>query len=177
MNYVDLDPGAGVADFRNGPYTYDGHNALDFTLANFAAMDAGVDVYAAAAGTVVEAHDGEFDRCSWANPCGNNPNYVMIEHANGVFTQYLHLKQDSVRVEVGQVVGAGEPIGLVGSSGLSTDPHLHFAVLESTPNGLSAVETYRDPARWWVDPVPYAGDVVGASTMESPTIQLVISTY
>ena len=58
VNYVDLDPTAGFQDYRGGPFVYDGHDAIDYTLPNFAAMDAGVAVYAAAAGTVTFTHEG-----------------------------------------------------------------------------------------------------------------------
>lgn len=157
VNYVDLAAG-GIRDYRGGEYTYDGHNAIDFTLPHFAAMDAGITVNAAAAGTVIAAHDDEFDRCSRVNPCGNQPNYILIDHGNGIATEYLHLKKDSIQVNIGQTVTAGQTIAEVGSSGLSSDAHLHFAVYE---NG-QAIETYLDPQRWWIDPVPYAGDVSGS---------------
>lgn len=157
VNYVDTNPGPGVSDYLGGIYSYNGHDAIDFTLRNFAAMNRDVPVFAAAAGTVVSVHDGEYDQCSWAAPCGNNPNYITIDHGGGITTQYLHLAKGSVDVAVGQTVTAGQTIGLVGSSGLSTDPHLHFAVFE---NG-QVVDTYQDPAKWWVAPLPYAGDQRG----------------
>lgn len=53
-------------------------------------------------------------------------NYVVIDHGRSEFSMYAHLKPGSVRVVRGQVVKAGESIGLVGSSGNSTEPHLHF---------------------------------------------------
>lgn len=157
VNYIDTNPGPGVSDYLGGIYSYNGHDAIDFTLPNFAAMNRDVPVFAAAAGTVVSVHDGEYDQCSWAAPCGNNPNYITIDHGGGITTQYLHLAKGSVDVAVGQAVTAGQTIGLVGSSGLSTDPHLHFAVFE---NG-QVVDTYQDPAKWWVSPLPYAGDQRG----------------
>lgn len=158
VNYVDLDSGGGILDYNGGTYTYDGHNAIDFTLANFAAMDAGVDVYAALAGTVAAVHDGEFDRWSRVNPNpGNQPNYVVIDHGGGIVTEYLHLKNASIGVTVGQTVTAGQKIGEVGSSGNSSDAHLHFAVFDSG----NVVETYQNPSLWWQSPVNYAGDVSG----------------
>ena len=160
VNYVDLDSGLGAQDYLGGNYTYNGHNAIDFTLANFAAMDAGVTVNAAAGGTVTQVHDGEFDRWSRANPNtgGALPNYVVIDHGSGVVTEYLHLRKDSINVGVGDTVTAGQLLGQVGSSGNSSDAHLHFAVYQ---NGVNT-ETYQDPSLWWQDPLPYAGDVHGA---------------
>jgi murein DD-endopeptidase MepM/ murein hydrolase activator NlpD len=57
-------------------------------------------------------------------------NYVLIEHAQGESTVYAHLKTASVRVKVGDAVRAGQVIGLLGSSGNSTEPHLHFHVCD-----------------------------------------------
>lgn len=160
VNYVDLEPGSSIIDFQGGNYTYNRHNAIDYTLPNFAAMDAGVSVNAVSPGIVINVHDGEYDRWSRANPTpsGARPNSVLIVHANGVITEYLHLRQNSISVNIGDPVAAGQQIGLVGSSGNSSDAHLHFAVYE---NG-NLVETYQDPDRWWLEPLPYAGDVYGS---------------
>ncbi len=54
-------------------------------------------------------------------------NYVVLEHED-TFTAYLHLKQGSVNVAPGQTVEAGDPLGLIASSGNSDGPHLHFEV-------------------------------------------------
>ncbi len=53
-------------------------------------------------------------------------NYVLLGHADGVYTLYAHLAPGSVKVEVGQRVAAGAEIAAIGSSGSSTEPHLHF---------------------------------------------------
>ena len=57
-------------------------------------------------------------------------NHVLIRHANGEHSLYAHLKKGSVRVEVGQSVGAGVQIAEAGSSGNSTEPHLHFQLID-----------------------------------------------
>lgn len=53
-------------------------------------------------------------------------NHVIIDHGNGEFSVYAHLKHGSVAVRVGDQVAAGELLGAIGSSGNSTEPHLHF---------------------------------------------------
>jgi murein DD-endopeptidase MepM/ murein hydrolase activator NlpD len=59
-------------------------------------------------------------------------NSVIIEHAPGIYSLYCHL--DSISVQEGAIVQAGTPIGLSGSTGLSTGPHLHWEVRVSTEN-------------------------------------------
>lgn len=60
-------------------------------------------------------------------------NYVLIRHTNGEHSLYAHLKQGSVSVAVGQIVTAGIRIAEAGNSGNSTEPHLHFQLIDG-PN-------------------------------------------
>jgi murein DD-endopeptidase MepM/ murein hydrolase activator NlpD len=153
-NYVDVDPRSPtLADYTGGPYTYDGHTGHDMTLANFGSQDDGVPVYAAAAGTVVALHDGEYDRNTAAS---NLPgNYVDVDHGKGWHTIYYHFRTNTILVHVGDTVVAGQVLGLAGSSGSSTLGHLHFEVQH---NGDVVEEEY-DPNTFWVTPLPYQGTV------------------
>jgi murein DD-endopeptidase MepM/ murein hydrolase activator NlpD len=72
-------------------------------------------IYAAAAGRVVQA--------AWVGSAGR---CVRLRHPGGTETLYGHLSM--IMVKVGQRVGAGDVIGLLGASGRATGPHLHFAV-------------------------------------------------
>jgi len=67
-------------------------------------------------------------------------NYVVIDHRNGEFSTYVHMREGSVSVEVGQVVKQGQAIGRVGNTGNSMGPHLHFHLMDGpdfcTANGL-----------------------------------------
>lgn len=86
---------------------------------------AGVD-FPAESGTPVAAARG--GRVVFAGPSGSGwGNLVVLAHGSGVRTRYAHLARIDVRV--GARVGGGSTIGLVGSTGESTGPHLHFEVL------------------------------------------------
>ena len=159
VNYVDLEPGSGLQDFRGGNYTYNGHNGIDFTLPHFEAMDDGVPVYASLPGTVTQVSDTYPDRCSTENPCNTPANLIKIDHGDNLITRYLHLRTDSASVSVGDSVEAGQQIGLVGSSGNSTDAHLHFEVIDD--GEVIEVNTPNDKFSWQ-SPIAYADDVVGS---------------
>lgn len=89
---------------------YEYHQGVDI------ALEYGEPIYAAGAGTVIQA--------------GVNGGYgvfASIDHGNGYKTQYGHMS--TVAVSAGQHVAKGEIIGFVGNTGYSTGPHLHFEVL------------------------------------------------
>ena len=62
-------------------------------------------------------------------------NSVLIDHGNGEYSFYAHLKPGSLKVKPGQGVMAGDPIGALGASGNATEPHLHFQVCDG-PSAL-----------------------------------------
>ena len=133
QNYVDNDPGPGRQDHACGPLTYDGHDGTDFRLPDYVMMEKGVAVLAAAAGTVVALRDGMDDinmnlvgREKLMKVGGGNA--VILDHGDGWQTSYLHMKRGSVAVQKGQRVEAGQKLGLIGLSGLTEFPHLHFGV-------------------------------------------------
>lgn len=127
----DHDAGPGRRDYRCGTLTTDGHDGVDIRLRTMAEMHAGFAVLASAAGTVLRTRDGEPDvgaperRDLGGKDAGNA---VVIDHGDGWQTQYSHLRQGSVRVRPGERVAAGDQIGLIGLSGNSEYPHLHFTV-------------------------------------------------
>lgn len=146
-DYVHFYPTAyydhgGVTDWACGDLTYSGHRGSDFGVGSWTGMDEGRDVVAAADGTVVDAHDGEYDRCSTGDCEGGYGygNYVKLQHADGRYTIYGHMRQWTVAVSTGQWVSCGQKLGEVGSSGYSTGPHLHFEVRDA---GNSAFDPFQ----------------------------------
>ena len=104
-------PVAGPVGDPFGPRAARFHAGVDFLAMT------GAPVSAAAPGSVVYAARGG----------GGWGKQVVIAHGNGVRTRYAHLSR--IDVSVGRQVSAGSTIGLVGSTGESTGPHLHFEVL------------------------------------------------
>lgn len=121
-------------------------------LGDYAAF--GRPVRSVAAGKVVTARDGTADNAQMLKRPGESDeaylvrlqegqlsllakgmdavlgNHVVIDHGNGEFSIYAHLKAGSVSVAAGAQIAAGEMIGLLGSSGNSTEPHLHFQICD-----------------------------------------------
>lgn len=153
--YLDHDPGSGVRDWACGGKSYDGHRGVDILLANFRVQDEGVPAVAAADGIVVSTSDGSPDRSTtWENG-GGFGNHVELSHPGGLTTIYGHLRSGSIAVTQGQQVARGALLGLVGSSGRSNWPHLHFEVRE----GGVAVEPFAGECSsaksLWVDQLAY----------------------
>jgi murein DD-endopeptidase MepM/ murein hydrolase activator NlpD len=83
----------------------------------------GIDIAAPVNTPVVAACTGAVAWAQWTDGYGN---YIQIQQPDGAVTAYGHLNQ--LAVTVGQTVNAGQIIGLEGSTGNSTGPHLHFEV-------------------------------------------------
>ena len=152
-NYVDVDPTGATADYRGGRISYNGHDAWDIGHRFFSVQDSGIDVVAAADGIVIETHDGEFDRHSETLTPAAAPNYVIVDHGSGWTTFYYHLRRDSVSVEVGDFVLAGDSLGRMGSSGNSTGPHVHFGLQHYgfTVEPMYDPSNYLDPSLATID--------------------------
>jgi len=96
------------------------------TPADFYAF--GQSVFADANGKIALAVDQYDDNAINAPSTANPPqgNSVVIDHGNGEFSMYAHLKRGSVQVKTGDAVKAGQQIALVGNTGNSPIPHLHY---------------------------------------------------
>jgi len=132
---------------------YDGHNGFDLGLSY-------EPLLAAAPGTVQVAGVDSVNPCFGLN--------VTIDHGNGYTTRYAHMS--SIGVSSGQSVARGQQIGISGTSGCSTGPHLHFGLY--TTNPWNAI----DPWGWLGvaggDPYPFdTGDLWLTGNPQDPTPQ------
>ncbi|MCC6982400.1 MAG: M23 family metallopeptidase [Bauldia sp.] len=94
-------------------------------ILGYSKLHSGTD-YAAPAGTpIMAAGDGTVEEAGWSSGYGR---YTVIRHANGYETAYAHQSEIASGIVPGARVRQGQVIGYVGSSGLSTGPHLHFEV-------------------------------------------------
>ena len=177
--------GASCRDYKGrggligAPFCYGGHTGSDYILkGDFAQMDRPDTnwIVAAADGTVEAVVDNLYDRCHMAivtgdarflnvdcdgqipgGPSGSDfaANFVRIRHAGGVTTSYFHLKNSSAVVQPGQSVRCGQRIARIGSSGISSFPHVHFEVHDGSGQ---LVDPYAGPLSqpfsWWVDQGP-----------------------
>lgn len=118
------------------PRSYGQHNAIDIVA------PLGAPVRAIAAGRIIFAGS--------AGSCGLG---VFVDHAEGWRSHYCHL--DTIRVAVGDQVDQGQRIGDIGSTGVSTGPHLHLNLFSPTKpaTGLSAWVAW--VGKWAVDPLDY----------------------
>jgi hypothetical protein len=133
QNYFDHGGVSGARDYTCGYLTYPAHTGTDFRVKDLDAMRRGVDVIAAADGVVRAVRDGEEDipisLKGVSNLHGKDAgNAVVLVHADGIETQYSHLRKHSVVVRVGQTVSKGDKLGLVGESGRADFPHVDFSV-------------------------------------------------
>ncbi|ACK66200.1 Peptidase M23 [Rippkaea orientalis PCC 8801] len=134
FHYVDTNPSSEAIDFNCGRQTYNDHTGTDFGITNLKEMEKGVKVIAVASGTVKHIQDGVIDKLIVDQTdkdevsdraCGNG---ILIDHGKGWKTEYCHLKQGSILVSPDTKVKKGTPLGLVGSSGMASFPHVHLTI-------------------------------------------------
>jgi len=175
-NFVDHDsryPNR-VLDYQCGGRTYDkadgyNHAGTDLFLWPFPwlKMDLSqVHVVAAAPGTIVYKSDGNFDRSCSMNTADWNA--VYVRHANGSVAWYAHMKSGSLTSKaVGATVAAGEYLGVVGSSGSSTGPHLHLELHDSAGALVDPYDGACDASSegsWWLAQPAYRDSAVNTLT-------------
>lgn len=168
-NFVDLNAAVPnqLLDFSCGARTYDlsngyNHAGIDYFLWPFEwqLMDAGlIEIVAAAPGTIIAKEDGSADR-SCPNNYSANWNAVYVQHSDATVAWYGHMKLNSLTAKpAGATVAAGEYLGLVGSSGFSSGPHLHFELRSNAQGNAQILEAHAGACRsgpsMWANQRPY----------------------
>jgi hypothetical protein len=136
----------------------DPKNPADYTIY-------GKQAIAATEGTVVKVIDGLPDEVPGALPAGitldhADGNSVIVAIQGGLYMLYAHMQAGSVHVAEGQRIARGDPIGLVGNSGNSSAPHLHFHVMD----GPSPVESEGVP--YVIDSFSVTGQIASTEAFD-----------
>lgn len=110
----------GQGNCTDGSHSDDQKYAYDFD------MPVGSKVIASRAGTVLAVEERFVD----GNRTPGKENFVLIQHSDGTVAGYYHLTQNGALVEEGSRVDLGSEIAISGDTGDSSEPHLHFEVLD-----------------------------------------------
>ena len=128
--------GGWVSPVAKGRYTITSAFGMrKHPILGYTRMHNGVDMAAPSGTPVYAAKSGRVTVAGWGSQSGN---YVSINHGDGFASIYMHLTR--YIVSAGSYVNAGQVIGYVGSTGLSSGPHLHF--------GISYNGTYVNPMKY-----------------------------
>ncbi len=182
-NFVDQNSAfpSQLLDYNCGARTYDqsggyNHQGTDIFIWPFSwhkVDDDDVEIVAGAAGVIIGKYDGNYDRnCSFG---GGSWNAVYVRHADGSIAWYGHMKNGSLTAKgVGQAVAAGEYLGIVGSSGNSTGPHLHLELFDNLGKLVdpwSGGCNSRNADSWWEVQHPYYDSAINAlRTHDAPPV-------
>ncbi len=184
-NFVDIDSlnstGGNVLDYNCGCRSYDtdrptddgtdtlgyDHDGIDistYPYPYFKMANNLVNVVAVAEGVIIGKNDGNPDtNCRWGT--GRPSNNLTLRHCDGTTSAYIHLKMNSLTSKgMNDTIRQGEYIGQIGSSGNSTNPHLHLELRDM--NGI-LIDPFFGPCSnlntvgnittqtWWANQLPY----------------------
>lgn len=116
---ASVGPGAPVAGHVTSGFGLRRHPILGYVR-----MHSGIDFAASFGSPIYAVSDGQVSYAGWH---GGHGNYVRLEHGGGLATGYGHMSR--IAVSPGTRIARGQVIGYVGSTGLSTGPHLHYELL------------------------------------------------
>ena len=165
--YVDHNPyyPDSLLDYNCGNHTYDLAGGFNHTGTDYFAWpfpwermeNNKIEVVAASPGLIINKIDGNFDKNCFENEDPWNAVYLL--HTDGIISIYGHMKKNSLTEKnIGDFVEAGEYLGIIGSSGSSLSPHLHFEVLDSLYN---TIDPFDGPCNstitssYWAEQEPY----------------------
>ncbi len=182
-NYVDHDASFPnhVLDWNCGSRTYDdasgyNHAGTDIFIWPFSQnmMQAGqAEIVAAAPGIIIGKEDGHFDQSCAMN--GGTWNAVYVMHSDSTVAWYGHMKKNSLTTKnIGDPVIQGEYLGLVGSSGNSTGPHLHFELHDKNGQVTDPFSgSCNNIPSYWQSQKPYNESVINVlMTHRAPPVMM-----
>ena len=180
--FVDQNSGSNIQDYNCGQRTYDGHNGVDYFTWPFQwylVENDLIHIIAAADGVIIGKEDGNSTySCDWN---GNQKwNAVYLRHNDGSVTWYGHMKKNSLTGKaIGSQVKQGEYLGVVGSSGRSSGPHLHFEVYKNQPfTRFNLIEPHSGSCNtlnndnWWESQESYQNPVLNTIFTHNDVIEL-----
>ncbi|MEJ7440291.1 M23 family metallopeptidase [Staphylococcus hominis] len=136
---------------KNGKSSNFNHNSNDCFYAY------NKDVVSPADGKIIDLenkiHDNDLGVMNKEKPAGN---YIVIKHKNDEYSFIAHFKQNSIEKEIGEFIKKGEVIGKCGNSGNSSEPHIHFQVMDRPC--LNSCESLKIKFTNKIDPMQ--GDIV-----------------
>ncbi len=138
-----------------GGYNHRGLDIYTWPFSWFQMENDMAEIIAPADGVIVLKSDGKPDKsCSFNN---SQWNAIYLRHDDGSVTWFGHMKNGSLTSKVvGDRVVRGEFLGVIGSSGNSTGPHLHFEVYDSSNNLIDPYSgTCNNIPTWWADQKEY----------------------
>lgn len=170
-NFADHDTSSALLDYNCSERTYDGHQGTDYSIWPFSfylMYNDLVEIVAGAPGVIVYKNDGSFDEnCEF--PAFAVWNAVFVEHTDGTIALYGHMKEGSLtNKNVGDSVVTGEFLGIVGSSGYSTGPHLHLEIWDTDSNWVDPYMgtcNSTDTVSGWTDQRPFWDKAINAMTV------------
>ena len=159
-----------LLDYNCGFRTYDtddyNHQGIDYYLWPFTwnkVENNSVSVIAASSGIIIGKSDGNYDKnCGgWNTDYNAEWNAVYILNEDGSISWYGHLKNGSLtNKSIGDSINVGEYLGIVASSGTSTQPHLHFETYKDSTY-MNLIDPYSGSCNihnndsWWIEQRPY----------------------
>lgn len=160
---LDYNCGSRTYDLSSG-YNHKGTDIFSWPFGWNKMDDGDAEVVAGADGVIVGKDDGNYDRsCGFG---GGNWNAVYVQHADGSIAWYGHMKTWSLTGKgIGESVAAGEYLGIVGSSGNSTGPHLHLELYDAQNNLIDpwlGPCNGMNPDSWWANQPPYYDSAINA---------------
>jgi len=168
-NYVDHNPNfpGMLLDYNCGIRSYDSYEGYNHSGTDIFPWpfwwhimnNNEVEIIASADGMIIGKDDGNYDQNCDSNYLYWNAIYIL--HNDGSIGWYGHMKSNSLTDKIlGETVLAGEYLGVVGSSGNSTGPHLHFEIYENIDQ-YQLIDPFHGDCNssieesWWIDQKPY----------------------